>query len=201
MTTAQFQNLSVSPLALNDNCTVPEPLWMSTCLKWPLLLQVPNDITHSQLLPVFGHPIKSSAKRVSFSHRTWQQYLQQQKIQDRAQDQVFFTLGQRGWVWGVGQAEQFAFQCTCTSPAIWNSGLEVFQTDVSGVIMTLHLCLKLIQIAEGNNTASAWPKPFQPGTPGPGCSVGPIIPVLVIPILIIPVLIKLWSVKLFNANF
>ena len=74
---------------------------------------------------------------------------------------------------------------------------EVFQTDnVSGVIMMLHLCLKLIQIVEGNNTASAWPKPFQPRTPGPGCSVGPIIPVL-----IIPVLIKLWSVMLFNANF
>ena len=92
----------------------------------------------------------------------------------------------------MGQAEQFAFQCTCTSPATWNSGLEVFQTDnVSGVIMMLHLCLKLIQIAEGNNAASAWPKPFQPGTPGPGCSVGPIIPVLVIPVLIIPVLIKL----------
>ena len=57
--------------------------------------------------------------------------------------------------------------------------------------MMLHLCLKLIQIAEGNNAASAWPKPFQPGTPGPGCSVGPIIPVLDIPVLIIPVLIKL----------
>ena len=98
MTTAQFQNLSVSPLALNDNCTVPEPLWMSTCLKWPLLLQVPNDITHSQLLPVFGHPIKSSAKRVSFSHRTWQQYLQQQKIQDRAQDQAYFFYTWSTWL-------------------------------------------------------------------------------------------------------